>query len=246
MSRRPRSCPTSDSPSWPPVAATTSGLKSAGDAPPPARLPSARARPPCQPDATPTTRLPSPNRPSCCRLSRNPARGDVPARPTARLTGLDRLLKLAAARGAEALFLFSQSRPSIRVDGEIHALEGEPVLGAAGRRRADARSASRAARRGPAVGQRVDLRRQGRRPRALPVVPRPPGPGGIFRMIPARVASADQLGLSREIQALVRRTGGADPGHRPARQRQVHAAGGVRRSGQPHARRVRRSRSRRA
>ena len=51
-----------------------------------------------------------------------------PARQTARLTGLDRLLKLAAARGAEALFLFSQARPSIRVDGEIHALDGEPVL----------------------------------------------------------------------------------------------------------------------
>ena len=42
---------------------------------------------------------------------------------------MDRLLKVAAARGAEALFLFSQSRPAIRVDGEIHALEGEPVLG---------------------------------------------------------------------------------------------------------------------
>ncbi len=41
-------------------------------------------------------------------LSRNPARGDVPARRPARLTGLDRLLKLAAARGAEALYLFSQ------------------------------------------------------------------------------------------------------------------------------------------
>ena len=62
-------------------------------------------------------------------LSRNPARGGVPARQAARLTGLDRLLKLAAARGAEALYLFSQSRPSIRVDGEIHALDGEPVLG---------------------------------------------------------------------------------------------------------------------
>ena len=28
------------------------------------------------------------------------------------------------------------------------------------------------------------------------------GPGGIFRMISARPASAEQLGLSREIQAL--------------------------------------------
>ncbi len=135
-------------------------------------------------------------------LSRNPARGGVPARQVARLTGLDRLLKLAAARGAEALFLFSQSRPSIRVDGEIHALEGEAVLGP------------------------LDV--EGLMFEVLPERPDEPlpsgsewicdvkdvgkvrclsfrdhrGPGGIFRIIPARVASADQLGLSREIQAL--------------------------------------------
>ena len=157
-----------------------------------APMPAGRTDDDSSPPAEPAVVLP---------LSRNPARGDVPARPATRLPGLDRLLKLAAARGAEALYLFSQSRPSIRVDGEIHALD-EPVL----------------------APQDVDGL-------MLEVVPERPdeglpsdsewicdvkdvgrvrclsfrdhrGPGGIFRMIPARAASADQLGLSREIQAL--------------------------------------------
>ena len=42
--------------------------------------------------------------------------------------GIDRLLRIAAARGASTLYLTSQARPSIRVDGEISPIEGEPVL----------------------------------------------------------------------------------------------------------------------
>src|SRR5205823_5843463 len=42
--------------------------------------------------------------------------------------GIDRLLRIAAARGASRLYLTSQARPSIRVDGEISAIEGESVL----------------------------------------------------------------------------------------------------------------------
>ena len=42
--------------------------------------------------------------------------------------GIDRLLRIAAARGASTLYLTSQARPSIRVDGEISAIEGEAVL----------------------------------------------------------------------------------------------------------------------
>jgi len=136
-------------------------------------------------------------------LSRNPARGDVPARPAARLTGLDRLLKLAAARGAEALYLFSQSRPSIRVDGEIQGLEGEPVLGP---QDVDGLMLEVVPERPdeglPPSGSEwiCDVKDVGR-VRCLSFRDHR-GPGGIFRMIPARAASADQLGLSREIQAL--------------------------------------------
>ncbi len=136
-------------------------------------------------------------------IARNPARGDVPPRPAAtRLTGLDRLLRLAAARGAEALYLFSQSRPSLRVDGEMLALEAEPVLGPQ-----DVEGLmldvqpERHGEGQPTGGEWIaDIKDVGR-VRCLSFSDHR-GPGGIFRMIPARVASADQLGLSREIQAL--------------------------------------------
>jgi len=135
-------------------------------------------------------------------LSRNPARGDVPARPASRLNGLDRLLKLAAARGAEALYLFSQSRPSIRVDGEIHALEGEPVLGPQDVDGLMLEVVPDRPDEGLPSGSEwiCDVKDVGRI-RCLSFRDHR-GPGGIFRMIPARAASADQLGLSREIQGL--------------------------------------------
>ena len=136
-------------------------------------------------------------------IARNPARGDVPPRPAAaRLTGLDRLLRLAAARGAEALYLFSQSRPSIRVDGAILALEGEPVLGPQEVEglMLDVQP-ERHVEGSPTGGEWIaDIKDVGR-VRCLSFRDHR-GPGGIFRLIPARVPSADQLGLSREIQAL--------------------------------------------
>lgn len=135
-------------------------------------------------------------------LSRNPARGDVPARQMTRPNGLDRLLKLAAARGAEALFLFSQARPSIRVDGEIHALDGEPVLSPQDVEGLMLEVLPERSDETLPLGSEwiCDVKDVGR-VRCLSFHDHR-GPGGIFRMIPARVASADQLGLSREIQAL--------------------------------------------
>lgn len=161
------------------------------------------------PAGRPPDEPPSPGEPAVVLpLSRNPARGEVPARPTTRLTGLDRLLKLAAARGAEALFLFSQSRPSIRVDGEIHALDGEPLLGP---QDVDGLMLEVLPERPdeglPSGGEWIcDVKDVGR-VRCLSFRDHR-GPGGIFRLIPAKVASADQLGLSREIQALCAETEG--------------------------------------
>ena len=136
-------------------------------------------------------------------IARNNARGEVPARPAQpRITGLDRLLRLAAARGAEALYLFSQARPSIRVDGTMLPLETEPVLTpseveglmlevGADRHAEQVSAGHEWISDVPDVGRVRCLSFNDHR-----------GPGGIFRMIPARVASADQLGLSREIQGL--------------------------------------------
>ena len=60
-------------------------------------------------------------------ISRSPIRADqAPSetRPAAALP-LDRVLRIAAARGAATVYVIAQSAPMIRVDGEISALDGE-------------------------------------------------------------------------------------------------------------------------
>ena len=124
--------------------------------------------------------------------------------PPLHTAGIDRLLRIAAARGASTLYLSSQARPSIRVDGEISAVEGEAVLSEPDvealildiipeRNRETLRTEA-----GtewicdvPDVGRIRCVTFRDHR-----------GAGGIFRMIPARAISAEQLGLSREIQGL--------------------------------------------
>lgn len=139
-------------------------------------------------------------------LARNPVRTESASRPAPppRIAGLDRLLRLAAARGANTLYLMSSGRPSIRVDGEIAALEGEPVLTA---------SEVESLLLDLAPERNREALRNGEVTEWMLVVPDVGrfrcqsfrdhrGPGGIFRMITNRPASVDQLGLSREIQAL--------------------------------------------
>jgi twitching motility protein PilT len=139
-------------------------------------------------------------------LSRNQKRPEqpVPFSPPLHTTGIDRLLRIAAARGASMLYLTSQARPSIRVDGGISPIEGEAVLSEPDvenlildiipeRNRETLRSQA-----GtewicdvPDVGRIRCVTFRDHR-----------GAGGIFRMTPPRAISAEQLGLSREIQAL--------------------------------------------
>ena len=139
-------------------------------------------------------------------LSRSQVRGDQPSRftPSLHATGIDRLLRIAAARGASTLYLTSQARPAIRVDGEISAIEGESTLS-----EADVEALI--------IDMIPERNREALRSQAgtewicdVPDVGRircvtfrdHRGAGGIFRMIPARAISAEQLGLSREIQGL--------------------------------------------
>ena len=117
-----------------------------------------------------------------------------------RLAGLDRLLRLAAARGAETLYLFSQARPSIRVDGEIGILDAEPVLGPS-----DVDSLLLEAlpdpREAKADGTEwiVDIPEVG--PRALRQLPRSPRPG---RCLPDDSGARD---LGRPARAVARNPG---------------------------------------
>ena len=138
-------------------------------------------------------------------LSRSPIRPDTPP-PLGEqvLSGLDRLLRLAAARGASTLYLSSDARPSVRVDGDVHMLDGAPSLGPN-----DVESLlltlmpernAEALRTGVASEWICDLPDVGR-VRCMSFRDHR-GPGGVFRMMPVRAVTAEQLGLSREIQAL--------------------------------------------
>jgi twitching motility protein PilT len=138
-------------------------------------------------------------------LTKNPLRSDPPP-PLAgqALSGLDRLLRLAAARGASTLYLSSGTRPSIRVDGEVQALESTPVLGPN-----DVESLlltlmpernAEALRTGSTTEWICDFPDLGR-VRCMSFRDHR-GPGGVFRIMPTRAVTSQQLGLSREIQEL--------------------------------------------
>jgi twitching motility protein PilT len=145
---------------------------------------------------------PTPVRP----LARTPIRSDPPP-PTLASdvpAGLDRLLRLAAARGASTLYLSSASRPLLRIDGDLQPLDGAAVLAAN-----DVESLlltlmpdrhAQSLRTNGASEWICDLPDVGR-VRCMSFRDHR-GPGGVFRMMPAKTATADHLGLSREVQAL--------------------------------------------
>ena len=137
-------------------------------------------------------------------LTRNPIRPEAPA-PLGEqaLSTLDRLLRLAAARGANALYLSSNARPSMRVDGEMQVVDGlilgpneveSLLMTLMPERNAEA------LRTGSATEWIIDLPELGR-VRCMSFRDHR-GPGGVFRMMPVRAVTAEQLALSREIQAL--------------------------------------------
>jgi twitching motility protein PilT len=139
-------------------------------------------------------------------MSRNPIRLETPPPvvedPT--LSGLERLLRVSSARGASTLYLSSESRPSVRVDGELQMLDGEPVHVAR-----DVESllltlmperSHEALRTGAATEWISDLEGVGR-VRCMSFRDQR-GPGGVFRLMPTRSVSADELGLPRQVQAL--------------------------------------------
>ncbi len=118
--------------------------------------------------------------------------------------GVGRLLRTAAARGASTLYLMTDARPAIRIEDEVVRLETEPILGQADvdalihelapKNKSDAPTGGPGAEwvcEFPDIGRIRCLSFRDHR-----------GPGGVFRLTPARVVSADQLGLSRDIQAL--------------------------------------------
>jgi twitching motility protein PilT len=115
-------------------------------------------------------------------------------------TTLQRLLRLAGARGAGTVYVVANSAPLVRIDGEFSTLEGEPALSAAFVDRLLSEVAPSARGESPSAEWLIDVPEIGR-VRCVAFRDHR-GPGVIFRMVPARAISADQLGLSAEVQAL--------------------------------------------
>lgn len=134
-------------------------------------------------------------------LTRDGARGSGGgARGGVRPGGIERLLRLAAARGASALYLTTQARPAVRVDGDIRLLDGEAALSSGDVEAAVLELAPEGTRDKESAEWIRDLADVGRV--RITTFRDYRGPGALLRMIQARATSADQLGLVREIQAL--------------------------------------------
>ncbi len=173
---------------------------------PPAPVPTERPAPAAARAPVDVVPPPAPQPAVVLPLARNPIRAEQPWPPVgdARTSGLDRLLRLSAARGASTLYLSSDSRPGVRVDGELQILEGEPVLTAR-----DVESLlltlmpernHEALRTGAATEWILDIEDVGR-VRCMSFRDHR-GPGGVFRLMPTRSVSVDQLGLPRAVQGL--------------------------------------------
>jgi pilus retraction protein PilT len=118
-------------------------------------------------------------------------------------SGLVRLLRFVAARGASTLYLSANARPSVRIDGQVQVISSEPVYAASDvlslvmslmpEGRLDLRQT------GTATEWVCDVEEIGR-VRCTSFEDQG-NPGGVFR-ISTRTATADELGLTKEIQAL--------------------------------------------
>lgn len=130
---------------------------------------------------------------------------EVPTRAVSPSSGgIERLLRIAATRGASSLYLTSQARPLLRVDGDIRAVENEPALAAA-----DVESVilelmpentRDAFRRGEPTEFVVEMPDVGRV--RCTTFHDYNGPGALFQFVSTRPLSAEHLVLTRETQAL--------------------------------------------
>jgi twitching motility protein PilT len=133
-------------------------------------------------------------------LARRPMRPD-PSMPSARLptlTAAEEILRIAAARGASTVYVVAGAGPMVRADGEISSIEVEPLTASDVERMIIELG-------GPtsrdAGGEwKADVAQVGR-VRCLTFHDHR-GPGLILQMISPQALSADQLGLTSEVQAL--------------------------------------------
>jgi twitching motility protein PilT len=128
------------------------------------------------------------------------SRGDADARGGSAGT-LQRLLRLAAVRGAGTLYVVAQAAPMVRIDGEFSALDGEPALSTAFVEKLLAELAPPARDGAAAPAEWIAELPEIGRVRCVTFRDHR-GPGAIFRIVPPRAIAAEQLGLPAEVQAL--------------------------------------------
>jgi twitching motility protein PilT len=117
---------------------------------------------------------------------------------------IERLLRTASGRDAAALFVTSDSRPYIRVEGDLRQLDSEPMLSRAEVERAILEIASDSARDSIAKGEAAEWISEFPElggVRCTTFVDHR-GPGVILRMVATKAATPEQLGLSRDVMAM--------------------------------------------
>jgi twitching motility protein PilT len=138
-------------------------------------------------------------------MARAPRHESAP-RAQARADGLPRLLQFAAAQGASVLYVAAQSKPSLRVDGEMRVLDHETALTEAQLEAGMLSILPRGSKIAVGEMQTCDMPDVGR-VQVLSFRDHR-GLGAMFRMLPARAISSEQMGLGGPIQALCTETEG--------------------------------------
>jgi len=131
---------------------------------------------------------------------------EEPVTPAGRASGLSHLLQIAALQGASVLYVSAQARPSLRVDGEIRVLEHESPLTEAQLEEGLAAILPPGAQATPGDMQTCDVMGVGR-VQVLGFRDHR-GLGAMFRMLPARAITSEQMALGAPIQALCAETEG--------------------------------------
>ena len=130
---------------------------------------------------------------------------EVPARSVpGRHADAERLLSIAAARGASVLYLTSQSRPFLKIEGDVRPIENEATLASADVEAAVLELMPETAREAHSRGEPAEWvsEFEGIGRIRCTTFRDYRGAGALFQLISARPSSAEQLGLPREVQAL--------------------------------------------
>jgi twitching motility protein PilT len=175
--------------------------------PEPQRIPAAEtvtANPSHRPDVVIAAAVATPMPAAVIPMTRTLRIEVPPPPPQPAALEIERLLGVAASRGATALYLTTQSSPYIRVDADVHLLDGEPPLSAKDVEAVVLElipdSAREAFLRGEPTEWQSELAEIG--PIRCTTFRDHRGPGAILQLVSMRPIAADRLGLAKEIQAL--------------------------------------------